>query len=300
MKRLAVVVVLFATALIFSGCALRDFKVVSGLQVVTNDQPSSVFINGQYLNKTPFIDRNLKPGVYNLLIQPDDTKLVPYETTITLRKGLVSMLTWKPSSLPELSGGVQLEMEKLDDPKAAEVSITSIPDGAIIHVDERKEFSPVTLKDLSVGHHVFDISLPSYETQRHTLDVQAGYRLLVHIKLAKTQPAGSTGSMPPAVDAAVEQTASASASPTPALNQNQILGAQTATASATVSILPTNFFAEGEEVLRVRKDAAPTAAEIGFVSVGKKFQVTAEKGSWYQIQFNGQSGWISAQFARKE
>lgn len=293
MKRLIFAAVVVVASLVFAGCRLLELKTVAGLQVVTSDKPTSVFINGQYLNKTPFIDRNLKPGVYTLLLQPDDDTLVPHETTITLRKGFVSMVTWKPESLPELSGGVVLEMEPLESSEQAEVAFTTIPDAAIIHVDGKKEFSPHTFTELSVGQHDFEISLPSYETQKHTLDVQAGYKLLVSVKLAKSQAIESTDTSE--VGEGHELTA-----PTSTVSAENVLGAETASSSGQVTILPTNFFQNEAEVLRVRKAPNAQAAELGFAPVGERYILQSEQGSWYQIVFNGQPGWISAQFARKE
>lgn len=282
----------------FAGCSLLEFKSVAGLQVVTNDVPSSVFINGQYLNKAPLIDRSLKPGVYEIEIRPDDSTLTPYETTINLRKGFVSMITWKPAALPELSGGVVLEMEELDDKQAAEVEFETIPDAAIIHVGERREFSPVTITDLSPGRHDFEISLPSYETQQHTLEVQPGYRLLVSVKLAKSQaiePPDTSGVA--AGEASNSATPAGSPTPTPPQTElgAEVLGTQT----TKVTVVSTNFFQDGEEVLRVRSQPSAGGAELGFVPVGSTQQVLTEEGGWYKISFAGKEGWISAQFARK-
>lgn len=193
-------------SLILTGCQqILDHKSKAGLQVITDDVPSAVYLNGQYVNGTPLIEKSLKPGEYNLKIEPNDTTLLPYETSIILRKGLLTVVTWKPATRPELSGGVIYEMEQLKDSSKSEVSFISIPEAAIVTLEgKEKEFSPVVFTDVPAGNRSFEITLPSYETQSHTINVQQGYRMLVRIKLAKLQAVSET-----------ESSASESATPVP-------------------------------------------------------------------------------------
>jgi hypothetical protein len=85
----------------FSACNPFQGKSKAGLQVITGDIQSSLFLDGQYLEKTPYIGKDIKPGQYTLRIEPDDPTLLPYETTITLRSGLLSVVTWRPGTRPE-------------------------------------------------------------------------------------------------------------------------------------------------------------------------------------------------------
>jgi hypothetical protein len=87
-----------------------------------------------------------------------------------------------------MSGGVIYEMEKLSDSSKSEVSFVSTPEAAIVTLEGKdKEFSPVVFTDVQPGNRSFEVTLPSYETQSHTINVQPGYRMLVRIKLAKLQ-----------------------------------------------------------------------------------------------------------------
>ncbi len=286
--RLALIVFLMV---IFSGCSFFDKQKNSGIQVITNDVPSSVFINGQYLEKAPLIEKNIVPGEYNIRIEPDDSTLASYETTVMLRKGLLTVITWKPGERPETSGGVIYEMEPISSDKS-QITFASIPDGAIISLDGgEKEFAPITYEDIEPGHHEFEVNLPSYETQRHTINALPGQRMVVNIKLAKL----TSSSTPPV--------------PTPTVNQETTTdqaasdSAAVATKSATeptVTIQPTNFFQRGVEVLRVRATPDATAAEVGFVESGKQYVYTDKQDNWYQIEFDGSSGWVSAEYAAVE
>lgn len=223
LRLLSLAFLIFASTLL-AACNPFESKTKAGLQVITNSIPSTVFLNGQYLEKTPLIERSLKPGDYTLKIQPDDPTLVPQETTVTLRKGLLTVVTWKPGKRPETSGGVIYEMEPLKAKNDAEVSFVTIPDGAIVSLQGRnKEFAPAIMTKVEPGSKEFEVTLPSYETQRHTLNVVSGYRMIVKIKLAKLEtedsgvpPTSTTSASPVATSSAetgraIPPTASSSA-----------------------------------------------------------------------------------------
>lgn len=289
---------LLVTGLFLAGCQnLLDYKAKAGLQVITDDIPSSVFLDGQYLNSTPLIAKDLKPGQYTIRIQPNDALLVPYETTLELKKGLLTVITWKPSDRPEMSGGVIYEMEELPDKSKSEVSITTIPEGAIVTLEgKQKDFTPVIYTDVTPGNQGFEVTLPSYETQSHTLFVQPGYRMLVSVKLAKLQPIVTTEP-----DTSIQpgtETATASAEPVSKDQVTSLSAELTKVEYTKVKITPTGLIEEGKEVLRVRDAASPTANEIGSIEVGKTLPYTGTTyNSWHEVEFNGAKGWVSATYS---
>lgn len=227
MRKSVLFFVLFITGFLFSGCQqILEYKSKSGLQVITDDVPSSVFLNGQHLDSTPLIEKTLKPGEYQLKIVPNDPTLTAYETAIILRKGLLTVVTWKPAARPEMSGGVIYEMEELKDTTKAEVSFVSIPEGAIVSLENKeKDFSPVVYTDVAPGNRSFEVTLPSYETQNHTINVQPGYRMLVRIKLAKLQPTDEPKPVP---------TLAATESATPAQTETAASSTSLSTSSAAL------------------------------------------------------------------
>lgn len=315
MKRwLSTSFIVLLCSLFLSGCNPLASKIKSGIQVITGESTASVFINGQYLNKTPLVEKNLQPGIYTIRIEPDDADLVPYETTVNLYPGTLTVLTWKPAARPELSSGVLLEMEKSDD-GITSVELVSIPENSITTIDGKKEFSPLKLTDLREGTHELQLSLPSYETQKHTINVQKGFRLKISAKLAKlTDEVGALQADAAALDtsdatASAENTVTSpptTASPTPSLKPTAAstpdptskLGAlTTASSSGHVKILKTGFFHEGEEVLRVRDFPGSTGKEIGFAPVGNQYPYLGQqKNSWYFIDFLGKQGWVNGQY----
>lgn len=294
MKAFLSLVLVVIASVFLAGCNPFDYNAKSGLQVITNDTASSVFIDGQYVNKTPLIEKNMKPGTYKLMIQPEDPNLVPYETDVTLRKGLLTVVTWKPATRPELSSGVVLEMEPLKDKNKTEVSFVTVPDGAIITLGDKKEFSPIVIPDIAAGTQEFEVTLPSYETQHHSINVQPGYKMLVTVKLGKLQ----------AIEGDVansEATAASDSATPPSASLDSQQAAAVASGSGTIRIQPTNFFQDGKQVLRVRATPDSNGKELGFAPVNATYPYLGEqKNSWYKIDFNGNIGWVNGAFIKQE
>jgi len=263
----------------------------SGIQVITGDKTATVFLNDHYLDRTPLIEKNLKPGTYTLKIEPEDESLASYETEITLYPDTLAVVTWHPEKTVDASGGVIYEMKKINSQKAV-VNFVSIPDKAIIKIDDRPtDFTPLLLEDLEAGEHKYEISLPAYETQQNSLNVKNGYRVDAIIKLAKVS---GNDSPTQASDSAQPKTNEASSS------------AQNASPSAhlkQVTILKTGLMQNGVEVLRIRQNPTQSSTQVGLAKVGQKYPYLDEKNGWYQIKFGEnleKVGWISAHYAEKD
>jgi len=319
LKKFFLVGLIVASGLIFSACNPLERKNKAGLQVITNDIPVSIFINEEFLGKSPFLTKDLKPGEYSIRLEPESPTLTTYETTVSLNKGLLTVVTWKPGATLTQSGGVIYELEKLTNKNQTELSIISIPDGAILGIDGAdKEFSPLIKNGIEVGNHEFEASLPSYETQNHTLSIVKGHRLNVLIKLAKEDPSASN----------VAQT-----SPSPTLNRRTTANAKTATNSTTptngevmgstiltpegslppqplrqptataltnprILIKTTEYFEAGKEVLRVREASSSASKTLGYAEVGLLYRYLEEKNKdWFKIEFKNKAGWVSSEYA---
>lgn len=299
MKWFKLIIIVFV-AVIFSGCNPLNKNSKSGLQVITDGVESVVFLDDQYIEKAPFINREIKPGEYTLKIQPDDPNLITYETKIRLRPGLLTVVTWKLAERPELSGGVIYEMEPIKSGSKSEVSFITIPDGAIVSLQgKEKEFSPVILTDITPGHNEFEVSLPSYESQKHTINAVAGYRMLVNVKLAKVG-VGEYQNITKTDDNEIDEASeSASATTSGQLDYEREAVGEIPNSGKEVLIKPTNFFQDGKEVLRVRDKAGSDGAELGFASVGSKYiYLEKTENNWLNINFDGKSGWVSSDYAQ--
>ncbi len=277
-----IVLILGVLLVVFNPLTLKQ---QAGLQVTTDGVITSLFLDGEYLDKTPFIDKKIQPGEYVLRLQPDDAGLAAYELPITLNKGMVTVINWKPGVTLATSGGVVYEMEKLQRGSDIQLNFQTVPDGAILSFDGgSKQFSPLLLTDLGEGSHQFEVSLPSYETQRHAINLIKGHKVTVTAIMAKTgeQPIDTTQ------NTGLEN------------SDNQASEAAVLDTGATqVQILSTNYFVNNQEVLRVRDAASAAGAELGFAVVGENYPYLSEETEWFEIEFEGQSGWVSRQFSQK-
>lgn len=305
------------SASLFSGCSLFTAN-KAGLQVITNDVAADIYLDGKKQGSSPYIGQDLKPGEYTLELKPIDATLTSYQTKVTLRKQLLTVLTWRPGDRPETSGGVLMEMDPLRNKNNAELSVITIPDGAIITLDdEAKGFAPVLVENIEPGDHQLEVRLPSYDSQVHTITVQQGYRMNVTVKLSKQQVASPTGelsgliassstSLSASKSATLSGTASGSAkktvaSPSPAPKVSPSPKAATSSAAkqgTTVRIKPTGYKENGVEGLRVRTGSGPDYDQLGFAPTGSTYPyLNKEFDGWYQVNFEGKTGWISSAYA---
>lgn len=308
------VLILLASVFFFSACNPLELKNKAGLQVITNDVAVSIFLNEQFLGKTPFLTKDLKPGDYTIKIEPEDSQLVAYETSIKLRKGMLSVVTWTPGKTLAESGGVIYELEKLPDRNKTEISVMSIPDGAIISLDNgSKEFAPFTSENEQPGHHEFEATLPSYVTQQHTINLDKGFRLSILVKLAKDNvidqeniPVNQPNPSPsPTIE---HRSLNESATPS-----GSVQGVTTATSSAPVRkaatsidlsgkkvlIKPTGYIENGKEVVKVRAAANSGAAVIGLAESGKEYPYLEEQtANWLKLDIGTKQGWVTTQYAQ--
>jgi len=270
-------------------------KVKSGLQVITEGASASLFLNDQYLDKTPFIDQKIMPGNYQLEIVPDDPSLANYELPISLNKGYLTVVVWIPGPTIDTSGGMIYELEPLSNKKQAEVSIISNPDQTLVTFGTLEErFTPILLRDLEPDNYNLEIKLVSFDPQKHTVTVIPGHRLNITIKLARNHQAG----MPENADQVEEkpqETAESSDDPeSMRVNSNQV-----------IKIKTTNFFQDGKEVLRVRQEASLNSQTVGYVSSGKSYDYLDEKEGWFFVEFTDpvdaqkKQGWLSGEYVEK-
>lgn len=303
-KKLILFVLLGISSVVLTGCQKLPFlqkNQTGGLQINTENGPASVFLNGEYANKTPYIDKNLKVGTYAVKIEPDDKSLSPYETSINIYPDTLAVVNWTPAVSIEESGGVIFEMEPLSR-KSSALSITSIPDSTIVNIDdEPKGFSPVLVEEISAGDHNVKISLPSYITQEHSVSIVEGMKMHMMVKLAKIKNASESAGLLEASDEATatesaQATSSATSSPKASSSPRPTTASSTSSATIAkpyVRILetPTNF-------LRVRDEASSNGAEVAQVKPGETFKFFQTSNGWHEIEYQtGKKGWVSGQYA---
>jgi hypothetical protein len=292
-----VFVLMFSTVLL-SACSIPFRKeTVSGLQVTTEGVAASVFLNGTKVGSTPYSDQQLKPGNYTVKIVPEDRELAEYETSVVLYPTTLAVMNWNLGETTETSGGVVYELEPIKKKKESNLSIASIPDGAIVKVDgESQGFTPVLLKDMTAGTHRFEVSLPSFKNEAKSVNIAEGFQMNVTVKLAKEKVAVVEEDV-----AVATGEAAASDSAQVASRSASSSTAQKTTDSKTSSGKTVLIKETGTGWLRVRETASANGKELAKVDVGESFPFFDTDNGWYQIEYEkGKKGWVSAKYVKEE
>jgi hypothetical protein len=168
------------SVLALSGCSQLSTREFAGLQVQTPGSTSVVFLNEMHLNTSPLIERQLAPGTYQLRVVPDKDELETLTTEVRLTAGTLTSVTWNHGATAEQSSGVLYELEPLVEGEDGEVVFKTNPENVIVKFAEIDQaFAPVTFSDLSPGSYEYEMTLPAHQTQQHTVNVPAGYRVII-------------------------------------------------------------------------------------------------------------------------
>lgn len=307
-KMLRYTTLLVFCLVLFSGCTLPfSSSAVSGLQITTEGVDASVYLNGAKVGNTPYSDQTLKPGSYTVKLEPKDSELASYETSLTLYPTTLAVMNWALGKTAETSGGVVYELEPLKKKKEAQLSIASIPDGAIVKVDDVSQgFTPVLMKSMTAGTHRFQVTLPSYKDEEESVNIAEGFQMNVTVKLAKQKSVIQSVENDVATDSAeassAAKVATSSATATPKVSSKSTSATSSATVRSTSSTTKTVLIKEtGTGWLRVRETPDSGGKELAKVDVGKTFPFFDTKSGWYQIEYEkGEKGWVSGQYVTEK
>jgi len=263
------VVLIFVAVLLF----LSQNKDKGALQV-TSTPAAKVYLNGKLLGQTPFSAYELKDmltvGDYVLRLVPVQGTFQPFEQTITIAPKVLTVID-RTFGQQGFGNGSVINLSSLNEVKDTQISVVSFPDAAQVFLDDNLEGqTPILLKNITESDHELKLSKEGYKDKIVRVKTTRGYKLETLVFL---------GINP---DAATATASSASAS------------ASLPVAKIIVLSTPTGF-------LRVRDQASLGGNEIAEVKPGETYQLLGEQTGWYQIKLiNGQSGWISSQYAQKQ
>jgi len=254
--------------------AIGYFQPKPGGLRVEASTPSSVYVNGVLVGKTPF-KGTYKAGNISLKVVPElgSANLFPFEIKLSLAPGIETVVGREFGiSEDESSGGI-ISFEK-GTGKETSLIVISTPDNAQVSIDGvPKGFAPYKSSSISPAEHQITVKATGYTDRVMTVKIISGFRLNVFAKLAKVKAPAAT--------------------PTPV-----------PVARTYIEILPTST-----GFLRVRTAPGTAGEEIAQVNPGEKYLFLEEDAAtgWYKIQYrdvvpglpNGISGWVSNQFTKK-
>lgn len=263
------VIVIFAGVLFF----LSQNQGKGALQV-TSAPLAKVYLDGKLLGQTPLCECELKDmiavGNHTVRLVPTQGNFEPFEQQITIAAKVLTVVdrTFGPQGL---GNGSIINLSPLTDPNAMQISVVSFPDGAQVYLDDNLEGqAPIVLSNLTQSDHELRLSKDGYKDKIVRIKTTPGYKLDTLIFL------GINPDVANATAAAASQSA------------------QLQVAKVLILSTPTSF-------LRVRDQPSLGGNEIAEVKPGEAYQLLDERTDWFQIKLtNGQSGWISSQYAQKQ
>ncbi len=245
-----------------------------GALQVTSVPASKVYLNDKYIGLTPLCECDgqnmLTSGDYTVRLEPNDKNFLPYVEKITISKSVLTVVD-REFGKPGYSEGSVISLTPLTDPNASELMVSSFPDKADVTLDSNDVgTTPYFLKSTTASDHVLLLKKNGYSEKIVRIRTPAGYKLQAVVYLAVSN-----------VDITPTPTAGSSATPTP-----------TPTAKVTILDTPTGF-------LRVHSDSSIVSSEIGRVHPGETYPLISQTTDWFEIKLqNGQTGWISSQYAK--
>lgn len=276
MKKLLFVVLPLLLA--FVVCAILIFLFSSnkpkGALQATSNLKSKVYLDGKLIGETPLCKCELKDmiaiGDHIIRLVPEKGSFEPFEQKITISSKVLSVIN-RNFADTGIANASLISLITIPDKQDAQVSVVSFPNGTQVYLDNNLVGqSPLLLKHITDSEHELKLSREGYKDIIVRIRTILGYKLEALVFLG--------------IDPQIA-TVSATLTSTPSsLLQDKIVILDT----------PTGF-------LRVREDAILGALEVGQVKPGEKYDLLDEKTGWYQIKLtNGQKGWISSQYAKKQ
>ena len=241
---------------------------------VSSNQTSQVFLNNRYIGNTPLclcdLPKLIKNGDYDVKLTPTFTGYKSMQQKITIYDGVLTFLDTTFDKNSAASSQSLITLEPIEEKNDSQILIVSFPDKAQVYLDSvYKGNTPILLKRITASDHEIKILKDGYGSKDLRIKTILGKRLNATITLGIKKDIS-------------QPSASASPSAAPTLTKVLILST------------PTGF-------LRVRSEPSVSAGQVGTVSPGNVLNLLSESAGWFQIQLpNGESGWVSSDYAKKQ
>lgn len=254
-----------------------------GALQVTSSPQSKVYLNDNYIGQTPLCKCQttdmIAPGDYTIRMVPINSSLSEFQEKITISQGVLTVVDREFGNNGQ-SGGSIISLAPLADKNSSELIVVSFPQGATASLDDQDiGTTPLSYDNPTESDHDLLVSKDGYNQKEIRIRTPLGYKLTVAAYLSTS----TTGLTIPSTLSSITPTASASGSPTP-------------TGTTSILILKTPI-----GILHVRAGPSLSASEVGQVTPGKTYPLITEQSGWDEITLDdGTTGWISAQYTKKQ
>lgn len=289
-------------SLFLSACTIPFLgpKKKAALQISSTPK-SAVYLNGQHVGETPYVDENLKTGEFVVKLVPETAgaTLGSWEGRVKLVKGILTVVSRNLTALEEESSGYILTLEPITDANKSSLSVVSTPDKAIVTVDgEPRGFAPLSLDSLSEGDHDIVVSLPGFEEQKIKAKAVNAYKLMITVQLARSGnlEEDEEASESAKLDEDEDKDGKDDTSSKIDINNKK-------KASPSANLDRPYIIIKSPDIgwVRVRAEASTSSDELAKVNDGESYKLLdTTPAGWYQIEYEkGEDGWISGKYAEK-
>jgi hypothetical protein len=308
MKRTWLIVAALVLAAILAGVVVKmKFFSKAGpgaLQIATIPK-ATVFIDDTQVGITPFFNDKIEAGEHAIKLVPEVTEnnLSSWEGKATVTSNILTVINREFAADENASSGEIITLEKIGKKNSASLAVVSIPDQAVVRIDnEPKGFAPTQVDDLSPGSYQVVVSSPGYKEKVISANTVAGYKLTISVKLAQEvenieeeeaeeeDAEEEEGKVESGEDEKDEDEAGETPTPSPK-----------ATPEAEVTPPPKPYVKIKDTPtgwLRVR-ESPPDGEELAKVDPGEMYPYLEEEDNgWYLIEYeDGEEGWVSGTYA---
>lgn len=269
-----------------------------GALQISSTPKANVFIDNEQKGITPFFSDKIESGEHTIKLVPETTtdSLVSWESKVNLTPGIITAINRNLAKTESESSGEILSLEKIASRNTASLAVVSIPDQAVVKINnEPGGFAPVLKDDLTPGDYQVVISSPGFEERTITAQTVAGYKLTVSVKLAQNIEgiAEATPSGELEEEEEKEEEEEEEASPSPSPSPSPELSPKPSPSPIDKPYVRIKETTTGW--LRVRSEPSTEGEELAKVNVGEVFPYLDEqKSGWYKIEYEeGEEGWVS-------
>lgn len=237
----------------------------AGLRITTSE-PAKILIDGKEMGSSPFEDQNLTAGKFlitvKLISEASPSGKISWQGYVDLYPGTLTVLNRELANFSTAQSG---ELITLGQGKG--VTVVSIPTDAEVIIDGKSRGrSPLSLRDISEGEHLFIINKDGYLKRNIKPTIVDGFNLTLSVDLAISE-----------ID----------------LTRNPTIPIS-ATARVVVKSTPTGF-------LRVRSLPNADSNEVSRVKPGETLTLLEEVPNWNRVRLSdGKEGYVSSSYTEKK
>ena len=267
--------ILIVTAFFLSAVLVVNRDGGKGALQATSIPESQVFLNGEYVGKTPLclcdLPQLLRVGDHNIKLVPLKDGLKTFEQKITIYKGVLTVVDRTFDAQASISSGSVITLSQIDEKDNSQLLVISFPNKAQVILDSNPTgTTPLLLKEITSSDHEIKIIKDGYKEKIIKVKTISGKRLEATVALG--------------IKADITKEENKTSSPS----------ASSITPKVLILDTPTGF-------LRVRVSDSVSADQVATVNPGDKLDLISEKDEWFEVRLSsGSTGWISATYARKE